>query len=108
MFRFILLFSLSTQVFASPSGADVIAACEESLASGFQGIKGMMCTWYVTPCDCTYAKDPATPRVCLPEGKETEELAREVIQGLKSRPELQTLSAELSANTILAKKYPCD
>ncbi len=96
------------QVSAAPTGADVVAACEESLAKGFQDIKGMMCVWYVTPCDCSYGKDPAIPRVCLPDGKDTDALAREVIEGLKLQPELLSQSAELSSNTILAAKYPCD
>ena len=103
-----MLLSVNTQVMASPTGADVLTVCEESLAKGFEGIKGMMCVWYVTPCDCTYGKDPAIPRVCLPDGMDTEALAREVIEGLKLRPELQSQSAELSSNTILAEKYPCD
>ena len=93
---------------ASPTGADVIAACEESLANGFQGISGMMCVWYVTPCDCDYGKDPAIPRVCLPDYIEPEILARAVIDGLKLRPELQSQAAELSSSTVLAPKYPCD
>ena len=100
--------SFNSQLMASPTGADVIAACEQSLANGFQGIRGMMCVWYVTPCDCTYGKEAVVPRVCLPAAKETEALAREVIEGLKLRPELQSLSAELSANSVLADKYPCN
>jgi len=105
---FLLLFSLNIQVMASPTGADVLTTCEESLASGFQGITGMMCVWYVTPCDCHIGKDPAIPRVCLPDGMETETLAREVIEGLKSRPELQSETAELASNSVLTIKYPCD
>ena len=110
-FKFFVLFlllNLNTQVMASPTGADVVAACEESLEKGFEGIKGMMCVWYVTPCDCTYGKDPAIPRVCLPDDKETEELAMEVIEGLKLRTELQLQTAEFSVNTVLTAKYPCD
>ncbi len=103
-----LLLSINIQAIASPTGADVLATCEESLANGFQGITGMMCVWYVTPCDCDYGKDPAIPRVCFPDSMETEALAREVIEGLKSRPELQSKTAELASNSVLATKYPCD
>ena len=105
---FLLIFSVNIQVIASPAGADVLAACEESLANGFQGTTGMMCVWYVTPCDCHLGKDPAIPRVCLPEAKETESLAREVIEGLKLRPELHLESAETASSIVLATKYPCD
>ena len=105
---FFFIFSINIQVIASPTGADVLAACEKSLANGFQGTTGMMCVWYVTPCDCHLGKDPAIPRVCLPEAKETESLAREVIEGLKLRPELQSESAETASSTVLATKYPCD
>jgi hypothetical protein len=103
-----LLLSINIQAIASPTGADVLTTCEESLASGFQGITGMMCVWYVTPCDCHIGKDPSIPRVCLPDGMETEVLAREVIEGLKSRPELQSETAELASNSVLTIKYPCD
>lgn len=103
-----LIWSVNVQVIAAPTGADVVAACEESLASGFQGTIGMMCVWYVTPCDCDFGKDPAIPRVCLPDDKEPEALAREVIEGLKLRPELQSETAALAASTVLATKYPCE
>lgn len=105
-----LLFSLllSGNTLASPSGADLLNACEISLEKGFHGETGMMCVWYVTPCNCHRGKDSAIPRVCLPDGKEAELLAREVIDGLKSRPELQNKSAEISAGEILVEKYPCD
>ena len=68
---FFLILSVNIQVIASPTGADVVAACEESLVNGFQGTTGMMCVWYVTPCDCHIGKDPVIPRVCLPDGMET-------------------------------------
>ncbi|MFT5132450.1 MAG: hypothetical protein ACI9SC_000915 [Gammaproteobacteria bacterium] len=105
---FFLILSVNIQVIASPTGADVLAACEESLAKGFQGTTGMMCVWYVTPCDCNYGKDPAIPRVCLPDYKEPESLAREVIEGLTLRPELQSEPAEVASSIVLAEKYPCD
>jgi hypothetical protein len=105
---FFLILSVNIQVIASPTGADLLAACEESLANGFEGTIGMMCVWYVSPCDCNYGKDPAMPRVCLPEGKETESLAREVIDDLTLRPELQSEPAELSSSIVLAEKYLCD
>lgn len=103
-----LLFSGSTQLMASPTGADVLSVCEESLVNGFQGMNGMMCVWYVTPCDCTYGKDPEMQRVCLPANKETESLAMEVIEGLKLQPDLQTKTAEVASSIILSAKYPCD
>jgi Ssp1 endopeptidase immunity protein Rap1a len=103
-----LLLLLSTSVFAVPTGVDLLAACEDSLENGFQGTIGMMCVWYVTPCDCYHGKDSAVPRVCLPDGKKPESLAREVVVGLKSQPELQSKSAEVSAGLILVEKYPCN
>ena len=104
----VFLLLLSTEVFSAPTGADLLGACEDSLANGFQGTTGMMCVWYVTPCDCYHGKDSDIPRICLPDGKAAEVLAREVIDGLKSQPELQTKSAEISAGVILAAKYPCN
>ena len=104
----VLLLCINTGSAASPVGADVVLACEESLANDFEGMKGMMCTWYVTPCDCTTGKDPEIQRVCLPDDLEVEELARQVIEGLKLEPELQSKSAEVASSIILSKKYPCD
>ncbi len=99
---------MSTNVLAAPTGANLLEACEDALKNGFQGPEAMMCVWYVTPCDCHHGKDSEIPRVCLPDGKEPESLAREVIEGLKSQPELQNKSAEISAGEILVEKYPCD
>jgi Ssp1 endopeptidase immunity protein Rap1a len=106
----LLYFSLFiySNVLAVPSGNDLLNACEISLEEGFQGSTGMMCEWYVTPCDCHYGKDSEIPRVCLPERIETELLAKEVIEGFKQKPELLIKPAELSAAEILVKKYPCD
>ena len=106
--KLVFLLVLSPSIQAAPTGADLLEACEISLEKGFNGSKGMMCVWYVTPCDCHYGKDSAIPRVCLPDGKEAESLAREVIDGLKLQPELQSESAEISAGIVLAPKYPCD
>jgi len=103
-----VLLLLSSNVLAAPTGADVLSACEESLEKGFQGTTGMMCVWYVTPCDCHHGKDSVIPRVCLPDGKTPESLAKEVIDGLKSKPELQSKPAEVSAGLILVEHYPCD
>ena len=99
---------ISTDVWAAPSGNDLLTACEESLTNGFQGPSGMMCIWYVTPCDCQYGKDIAIPRVCLPDRESHELLARAVVEGLKSQAELQSESAEMAAGLILSPKYPCD
>ena len=104
----LLLFIFSVKAFAAPSGSDLLTACETALEKGFQGANGMMCEWYVTPCDCHSGKDSEVPRVCLPDGLETEYLAKEVISGLKSNTELQNKTAEISAGEILVKKYPCD
>lgn len=104
----LFLLGFSTNLLAAPTGGDLLTACEDSLKNGFHSSKGMMCVWYVTPCDCHHGKDSDIPRVCLPDGKETESLAREVIKGLKEQPELQIKSAEISAGEILVKKYPCD
>ncbi len=106
--KIVLLMILSPGLHAAPTGADVLAACEEALEKGFHGTRAMMCVWYVTPCDCHHGKDSAIPRVCLPDGKAAETLAREVIDGLKSQPDLLSESAEVSAGVILAVKYPCN
>jgi hypothetical protein len=104
----LLFFIFSEKVFAAPSGSDLLTACETALQQGFQDATGMMCTWYVTPCDCHYGQAPEVPRVCLPDGLETEYLAKEVITGLKSNPQLQKKTAEVSVGEILVKKYPCN
>lgn len=106
LFSILLLFVAS--VSAAPTGAELLSACKTSLEKGFDGTTGMMCVWYVTPCDCHHGKDSEIPRVCLPDGLKTEFLAEEVISGLKSKPELLIKSAEMAAGVILVEKYPCD
>lgn len=100
-----LFFASST--FAAPSGADLLTACENSLVKGFSGEEGMMCTWYVTPCDCDYGQANEVPRVCLPQSPDVEALARTVIAGLAKQTELQAKDASFAAATILSSLYSC-
>ncbi len=109
-FIFIALLSVlvcSQRLFAAPTGEALLHACKAALEDGFTDIEGQMCEWYVTPCDCHAGKDPGIPRVCLPHGIPTEWLAKEVIKGLLEKPALQNVSAEMAANTILSRSYPC-
>jgi Ssp1 endopeptidase immunity protein Rap1a len=101
-----LLF-ISVEAFAAPSGNDLLLACEDSLVNGFQSKMGMMCIWYVTPCDCNFGKEKIVPRVCLPKKALHDDLARVVIAGLQKQPELQSETAEMAAGQILSPKYPC-
>lgn len=104
----LLLFFYNETAFAAPTGAALLRACELSLKEGFKGTAGMMCVWYVTPCDCHHGKDADIPRVCLPDGLETEYLAQQVVSGLKSKPELQLKTAEVAAGEVLLQMYSCD
>jgi len=97
----------STSAFAVPNGKDLLTACEHSLDKGFSGAEGMMCTWYVTPCDCFHGADSEIPRVCLPPSPDVTVLAREITEGLAATPELLNKTADVAAGTILKKNYPC-
>ena len=90
---------------AAPSGADLEIACRQSLDKGFQGDMGMVCSWYVTPCDCDYGKKGEIPRVCLPEAVTIEKLAGQVLTGLQNHPELKTRDAGFAASSILFGQY---
>ncbi|MFB3101321.1 MAG: Rap1a/Tai family immunity protein [Gammaproteobacteria bacterium] len=98
---------VSASVFATPSGKDLLAACEHSLDKGFSGAEGMMCAWYVTPCDCFHSDDSEIPRVCLPPDPDVDALAQEVMEGLIKSPDLLGESADVAAGMILKKIYPC-
>lgn len=104
----ILFLVLSGDVLAAPSGADLLRACEDSLVNGFQSTKGMVCIWYVTPCDCNFGDKKTIPRVCLPKNANHEDLARVVVKSLKENKELQTRTAAMAAGTILSPIYPCN
>ncbi|MFT5394878.1 MAG: hypothetical protein ACI85N_000057 [Gammaproteobacteria bacterium] len=103
-----LLFMVSADILAAPSAKDLLKACENSLANGFHGSTGMMCSWYVTPCDCHHGRDLSIPRVCLTGNESEELLAKIVVDGLKAEPALQLESAEMAAGIILSPNYPCD
>ena len=103
----LILLIASTSLFAAPNGKELLTACEESLNHGFTGAQGMMCTWYVTPCDCSRGENSEIPRVCLPLEPDIDVLAREVTKGLKVSPELLDKNADLAAALILEIKYPC-
>ena len=92
---------------ATPSATRLIYACEHALEYGFNDINGMLCTWYVTPCDCNQANKPEIPRVCLPPDIPVEFLAREVIDGIKTQEVPVTVDADYAAAKVLAKHYPC-
>ena len=107
---FIVIFSwlFSVPVLnAAPNGAELLNACRNSLENGFSDLDGMMCTWYVTPCDCDLAIYNHLPRVCLPQTPDINALAREVIEGLLAQPELQQKDAAQAAAMILVTHYPC-
>jgi len=103
-----LLFMICADINAAPSANELLAACQDSLANGFHASTGMMCSWYVTPCDCHHGKDLAIPRVCLTGIESEESLAKIVVAGLKAQPALQLESAEMAAGIILSANYPCD
>ena len=107
LFFSLLLFFVSTIVLATPSGKDLLAACENSLDKGFSGDEGMMCTWYVTPCDCSHGDNSEIPRVCLPPVPDINTMAREVMEGLAATPELLDMSADIAAGVILGESFPC-
>lgn len=90
---------------ATPTGAELLEVCESALKSNFRGVRGKMCTWYVTPCNCDAA--PGLPRVCLTAPIEPPELAFTVTQVLKAIPEFQLKDAEEAVALILSEVYPC-
>ena len=108
LISFGLLLMICTDTFAAPSAKDLLVACENSIENGFQGATGMMCSWYVTPCDCHHGKDQVIPRVCLSDNESEESLAKIVVGGLKAQPTLQLKPAEMAARIILSLNYPCD
>ena len=106
--RWIILFFLfCNNVMAIPTGEDLLEACEFSQKNGFQSKQGMMCIWYVTPCDCNFGNKKSIPRVCLPREISHELLADEVITGLKEKPELMQETADMAVGKILSPRYPC-
>lgn len=103
----LLLLDVSAATPDAPTGADLLSACQHAQRSDYQGEKGMLCIWYVTPCDCQSLKDTALPRVCLPADISHETTAAQVVSALKNQVELQSLSAAQAAARILAASYPC-
>ena len=94
-------------LWAAPSAADLLVACEDALRNGFRHERGMLCVWYITPCACDAAIKPGLPRVCLPPAAAPEALATEVVRALRQRPALASMDAAAAAATILAPRYPC-
>lgn len=91
---------------AAPTGAELLDVCASALNSNFRGLRGQMCTWYVTPCDCDGT--PGLPRVCLTEPVEPAKLAFTVTEMMKAEPALQDKSAEEAVALILSELYPCE
>lgn len=95
------------QAYASPDGSDLLRACRTSLNNGFNGIEGMMCEYYLTPCNCAVGVKASVPKFCPPAGASTDDRAAAVIDGLNKSPVLQDQDAQTAAAVILAKMYPC-
>ena len=91
---------------AAPGGEDLLAACDAALTNGFKGVAGMLCDWYVTPCDCA-AGGQSMPKICLSEPVSTETLAKTVVAGLRENPELQGKDAASAAAAVLSRVYSC-
>ncbi len=104
---FVYLLLASQAALSAPNGAQLLFACEDALQNGFHSERGMLCIWYVTPCDCNFGNRKDLPRVCLPKQAQHEDLAELVIIGLREQITLQIETAEMAANTILAETYPC-
>jgi hypothetical protein len=100
----LLLLGLNN-VTAAPTGKDLLDACNKSIESGFSGVEGQMCAWYIIPCDCD--TDFSLPKICLPENIELDDLAKIIIDGIFQQPELQKKYAALTATTILSQNFPC-
>ena len=110
MILLMLQFGITGAYAQSPSGQDLLTACTSALENGFNNEHGMVCSWYVMPCDCESTKaEPETviPRVCLPHILTETDLAELVLKELRMRTDLLDKSAELAANTILSSYYPC-
>jgi hypothetical protein len=94
-------------VYAAPDGADLLAACNQSLSRGFGDLQGALCIWYITPCDCTSAMAEDRQPVCLPDNVATTVLAETIVKALDGNPELHTMEAGMAAAMILSRAYPC-
>ena len=108
MLLVVLNISMLPCIHAEPTGAQLLDACRSAIRDNFNGLEGSMCDWYVTPCDCTVAIDNNIPRVCLPPDISREALARTVVQGLESIPDLAGKDAARAAAIILSEIYPCE
>lgn len=91
---------------AAPTGEDLLVACNAALTNGFSGVEGMMCDWYVTPCNCE-AGGQTAPKICLSGPVSTKTLAKAVVTGLGKNPELRRKDAAPAAAAVLSRIYPC-
>jgi hypothetical protein len=103
----IILMSSSPPLAAAPTGLQLRNACEIAITNGFKSNAGMLCEWYVRPCNCRDEKSARAPRVCLPDDVDYADLARKVVAGLKFETRLLTAEADLAAAIILSRSYPC-
>lgn len=106
-YLYIILLLVSMQAYAAPDGADLLRACKTSINNGFEGIEGMMCEYYLTPCSCKVDESSTAPRFCPPAIASTADLAALVIDGLNQSSGLLDQDAQTAAAVILAKIYPC-
>lgn len=95
------------EAYASPNGTDLLRACRTSINNGFEDIEGMMCEYYLTPCECTAGEDNPAPRFCPPARASMGDLAVLVIDGFKKSPGLLNRDAQTAAAVILARRFPC-
>lgn len=93
---------------AVPTSDELVNICEHALRTGYVGRRAQMCTWYVTPCDCDISAVGDMPRVCIPEGTPTTQLAKQVVEVLSELQEYRQADGARAAAQVLAVIYPCD
>ena len=94
-------------VAATPTVAQVLAACARGAANGDRGVDAAMCEWYTAPCGCKPGQvDGSVYRWCLPVDEATPTTVRKVIAELRRTPD-QRAAIDRVVPGILARLYPC-
>jgi len=92
---------------ATPSVAQVLAACARGAANGDRGVDAAMCEWYAAPCGCKPGQlEGAADRWCIPVDEPVPTTVLRVVAELRRAPN-HAAPIDQVVPGILARLYPC-
>ncbi|HYN76522.1 MAG TPA: Rap1a/Tai family immunity protein [Lamprocystis sp. (in: g-proteobacteria)] len=92
---------------ATPSVAELLAACGRGYAHGNQGVDAAACEWFANPCGCKLSAGGRDgPHWCVPAAESPDATVLKVVAALRRYPD-RVAPVDQVVPEILVRIYPC-